>query len=181
MPHIPAQALYEACAAGDAAAVGRLLPGTRLNLSGPRFQAPNGKTTPLILAAGFGHKEIVRMMLVRAPNTAVDYMSSNGYTALLAVAQYHHADIVRLLTDRGSNVNATDLKRRTTPLGVAVTQLNLDASPRDPDPDGARQLATVSALLQLGASTLPPCPSDTAALAQPFLKFPPKNPCATLN
>jgi hypothetical protein len=41
MPNIPAQALIEACFRGDAAAVSTLLPvgGTRLNLSGPRFQA----------------------------------------------------------------------------------------------------------------------------------------------
>ena len=40
--HSRPQALYDACVTGDAAAVSRLLPvgGTRLNLSGPRFQAP---------------------------------------------------------------------------------------------------------------------------------------------
>jgi hypothetical protein len=43
--------LYDACLAGDAAAVSRLLPagGTRVNLSGPTYQSPyTSKTTPLI-------------------------------------------------------------------------------------------------------------------------------------
>ena len=157
MPHIPAEALYSACLAGDAAAVSRLLPagGSRLNLSGPRFQAPNSKGTPLIAAAALGHTEIVRMILERAPNTAVDHADVNGDTALRMAAEYHHADIVRLLADRGANLNVLSGQGRTTPLRAAVLPPP-DEPPRDPDPDGARQLATVKALLRLGAGTLPP-------------------------
>jgi hypothetical protein len=47
---VPADVLLDACRAGDAAAVSRLLPvgGTPLNLSGPRFQFHSLKSTPLL-------------------------------------------------------------------------------------------------------------------------------------
>jgi ankyrin repeat protein len=158
MPSIPAQALYNACLAGDAAAVSRLLPagGTQLNLSGPRFQHPDptSKSTPLIEAAFGGHTAIVRMLLERAPNTTVDYVAVHGATALIAAAQYHRADVVRLLADRG-NVNFTN-QRGCTPLRFVLMGIPSDSLPRDRDPDGARELATVRALLRLGAGTLPP-------------------------
>jgi len=62
MPSISAHALYNACAAGDAAAVSRLLPpgGTPRNLSGQRLQSPRShQGTPLIIAAELGHMHIV--------------------------------------------------------------------------------------------------------------------------
>jgi hypothetical protein len=158
MPTISAEALYNACVHGDAAAVSRLLPagGTRLNLSGPAFQAHSNKTTPLIVAATRGHTEIVRMILERAPNTAVDYADASGATAAIMAAQCHHGHIVRMLADRGANLNVTS-QPGVTPLRLAVGTINPDdAQQRDPDPDGARQLATVRALLRLGAGTFPP-------------------------
>jgi ankyrin repeat protein len=96
---IAAKALLNACPAGDAAAVSSLLPagGARLHLSGTRFQCPNDKSSPLMVTATHGHADIVRMILARAPNTAVDYVGASGGTALVATAQYHHANILRLL------------------------------------------------------------------------------------
>ena len=45
---------------------------------------------------------------------------------------------------------------RATPLRLAVGQIAPSADPqRDHDPDRARQLGTVKALLRLGAGTLP--------------------------
>ena len=108
-----------------------------------------------MVAAFHGHTEIVRMILERAPNTPVDDVDdAHGATALLAAAQYHHADILRLLAARGADVNFTD--GRSTPLRVAVLQVRDPdlQRPRDPDPGGARQVATVRALLLLGAGTL---------------------------
>ena len=168
MPNILAQALFHACAAGDAAAVSRLLPagGTPRNLSGPRFQTPDGpNTTPLMVAALNGRTEIVRMLLALAPNTAVDHADARGFTALLMVTLYHHADILRLLVDHGANLNFAG-PRGDTPLRLSVQQIHPDGRPRDPDPDGARRIATVRALLRLGAGTLPP-----HTPAQPFSYF----------
>jgi len=105
MPSIHFPTLYNACMDGDAAAVSRALPATRLNLSGPRFQAPGGKSTPLMAAAQKGSAETVRIILKRAPNTAVDYVDATGDTALLVAARYHHADILGLLAVRSGNVD----------------------------------------------------------------------------
>jgi ankyrin repeat protein len=160
MPSISVKALHNACIRGDVAAVSRLLParGTPLNLSGLRFQSSPHKTTPLMNASCGGHMDIVRLILDRARNTAVDHANQIGSTALLVAAQYHHADIVRLLADRGASVNHAGPEGRT-PLRVAVGQNHdCDAPPRDPDPDGLRLLNTVMALLQLDAGTLPSPP-----------------------
>jgi len=128
-----------------------------LNLSGPRFQHPGNKCVPLIVATAGGHIEIVQMILELAPKTAVDHMDGDGVTALLVAAQTHRADIPRLLADHGANVNYVDQRR--TPLRLAVGRIPLGDNSRDPDPDGARQVATVLALLRLGAGTSPPPPS----------------------
>jgi ankyrin repeat protein len=173
MPDISGEALYNACSTGDAAAVSRLLPagGTQLNLSGPRFQEPTTKSTPLMMAAWRGHTEIARMLLARAPNTAVDFADARGATALLAAAIFHNADIIRLLADCGANVNFTK-KREDIPLCRAVSPMKClgDGRPRDPDPDGARQIATVKALLRLGAGTPPhaPPPATVFIVYSPF-------------
>jgi len=85
----------------------RLLPagGTRLNLSGQAFQDPDDTSTPLIIAARHGHTGIVSMILERAPKTTVYRVDAMGFTALLAAAEYHHANIIQLLADRGANVS----------------------------------------------------------------------------
>jgi hypothetical protein len=159
MASINAQALYSACFNGDAAAVSRLLPagGTPRNLSGPRFQFNTDRNTPLIVAAARGHTEIVRMILQRARNTIVEHANAIGLTAQFVAAQYNHADILLLLASFGADVNFVDC-RGDTALLLAAAQTPPGASPRDPDPDGVRQLATVKALIQLGAGTLPPRP-----------------------
>jgi hypothetical protein len=177
MPNINAQALYNACYCGDAAAVSRLLPagGTPRNLSGPAFQEPISKSTPLKVAAEGGHIEIVRMILERAPNTPVDHTGAICGTALCMAALFHHADTLRLLADRGANVNVAG-RQRFTPLRLAVGQINPDQPPRDPDPDGVRQLATVKALLQLGAGMLSPSP----ARPNPLARLGPHRPPMTL-
>ena len=107
MSPISAQALYIACRSGDAAAVSSLLPagGTGLNLSGPAFQLPApGHSTPLIVAAAFGHTDIVRMLLELARNTDVNYLATPGFSAMLGAAQGHHAASFRLLAEHGAVV-----------------------------------------------------------------------------
>jgi len=163
MQSIPARALFMACFHGDAAAVSRLLPagGTPLDLSGPRFQHPDHqKSTPLIVAAEGGHTDIVRMILERAPKTAVDYKDVIHASALLMAALYHRADTIRVLVDRGANVNLVG-QQRATPLRCAVGPTNPGETARLPDPDGERQVAVVVALLRLDAGSSPPHPAHT--------------------
>jgi ankyrin repeat protein len=158
---IPVQALYSACMDGDTAAVSRLLPlATPRNLSGPHFQHPVTKNTPLIAAAVRGYTEIVRLILERAPITPVDHARANDTTALCMAADFHHVDTLQLLADRGADVNVKGLCG-LTPLPLAVGQNHPNGRPRDPDPDGARQLATARALLRLGTGTLPPRAAPT--------------------
>jgi ankyrin repeat protein len=85
--------------------------GTSLNLSGPNFQCHVSKNTPLMMAVMEGHTDIVRMILERAPNTAVDDVDGErggGVTPLMAAAGFHHADVLRQLAERGANINSTD-------------------------------------------------------------------------
>ena len=107
------------------------------------------------------------MILQRARNTTVDDVDVRGCTAQLRAAQYQHVNILRVLADHGANVNLAD-RQGNTALGLAVRKLPPNARPRDPDPDGARQLATVRALLRLGAGTFPPGPRATLLLFTPF-------------
>ena len=67
----------------------------------------------------------MRVILERAPNTAVDHETAEGVTALLAVAQYHHADVLRLLADCGGDVNFTwghDVKTSVAALGDSAAR-----------------------------------------------------------
>jgi len=159
--------------AGDAAAVSRLLPagGTQLNLSGPRFRTPDTiKSTPLMAAAIYGHREIVRMILERAPNTSVDYADAHGITALHGAAQWCHFGILRLLADRGADLNLR--VQGCTPRSLVLEVMPFDAlaPPRGP----AQQLITVRALLRLGAGTLP---RFVPRASNPFeITFAPKYP-----
>jgi hypothetical protein len=94
------------------------------------------------------------MLLQRARNTAINHTNADGSTAPLFAAQFHHADSVRVLADCGANVNLATSHGQTA-LHLAVGQPPPGMPPRDPDPDGERQLATVKAPIQLGAGTLP--------------------------
>jgi ankyrin repeat protein len=169
---IPAEALFNACSRGDAAAVSRLLPagGTSLNLSGPRFQSAANKSTPLMVAATLGQTDIVRIILDLAPNTTVDVADERGDTAPIMAARLHHTDIVRLLAGHGANVNCVD-PRGGTALFLAVLPNYADDRPHDPDLNGVRQVSTVRALLRFGAGKLPRTPAPPPATAQHFCIF----------
>jgi hypothetical protein len=175
MPIVSLTDLYNACSDGDAATVRRLLPagGTRLDMSREAFQASNFlKSTPLMVAAQYGRTEIVRIILDLAHNTAVDAADATGGTPLFQAAAHLHVGVIHVLAERGASLNVASLFGQT-PLSVAAGQmLPGSPAPRDPDPDGARQIATVRALLRLGAGTLPsssptPDPPTTPAPRSP--------------
>jgi hypothetical protein len=94
------------------------------------------------------------------PAASIPEEEAGGGAALLVAAQFHHANVVEQLAVCGANVNINggpEHHQRATPLCLAVSPIHPDLPPRDPDPNGARQLNTVCTLLRLGAGTLP-CP-----------------------
>ena len=103
----------------------------------------------------------------RAPKTAVDYAGRNCGPALLFAAGGHHAGVIPLLADRGANMNImtgqTASPVKYTPLRVAVGATAPGGRPRNPDPDGTREVATVRALLRHGAGMPPPAPPRSPA------------------
>jgi ankyrin repeat protein len=128
------------------------------------LQKPGRRSLPPTGNTCLSVKGFLDMILERAPNTTADYADADGDTALISAARYQHADIVRLLADFGADVNWVDKGAGFTPLFNAVLPIHPGLPPRHPDPDGARELAAVRALLRLGACTSPPStPTGQAA------------------
>ncbi len=71
--------------------------------------------TPLFWAAGYGHKEIVELLIDNAAN--VNGMSTIGGVPLHAAAVYGHKEIIELLIANGADVNAKG-DDGTTPLDM---------------------------------------------------------------
>ena len=116
--------------------------------------------SPLILAAGNGHKDVVHLLLDRGadPNLASQNGSNprrNGSTPLHYAAFKGHTDVVQLLLDRGAEPNMANQHGRT-PLHYAawkghkdVAKLLLD---RGAEPNMAAQnwMTPLSYALQMG-------------------------------
>jgi hypothetical protein len=79
----------------------------------------------------------------------LDARGDEGATPLHAAAVSGSADVIRLLLDRGADIEARDTSWDDTPLGWAVVGSGL---PRveNPDPDW---ISTIQALIEAGAST----------------------------
>ena len=78
------------------------------------------KSTPLMLAAGVGHLEVVELLLGHA-DTKVDLQAAYyGRTALIEAALNGHLDVVEKLVAHGADVNATDKTGRNSALIEAV-------------------------------------------------------------
>jgi ankyrin repeat domain-containing protein 50 len=82
----------------------------------------NGET-PLSLAAGAGHADLVKLLL--ASKADVNVKDNNGATPLYAAAGFGHKSTVQLLLANRADVNARD-KYGMTPLFVATFNSHAD-------------------------------------------------------
>jgi hypothetical protein len=161
----PADAFLAACRRGDRAAATAALaatPDLAARLTGADHQV-------LTDAASHGHTEAVRLMLDLGFPPGTRSGQDDGATALHLAAAAGSAGTVRLLLERGADIEATDTTFDGTPLEWAIVGSGLRLG-HDPHPDWPM---TVAALLDAGASTSgivlspddpkPPSP-DVAAL-----------------
>ena len=112
-----------------------------------------GRLTPedhrvLTDAADHGHTEAVRLMLDLGFPPGARSEQDNGATALHLAAAAGSTATVRLLLDRGADIEARDTAWHSTALEWAVVGSGMRLG-HDPDPDWP---ASVSALLEAGAS-----------------------------
>jgi ankyrin repeat protein len=80
------------------------------------------RSTPLTHAAGYGHVDVVRVLLEEGAN--VNRANGTTCTALHQAAWNGHLDVCRLLLDWGAKVDAWD-KLRISPLHVAAERVHL--------------------------------------------------------
>ena len=100
-------------------------------------------------AADHGHTEAVRLMLDLGFPPGTRSEQDNGATALHLAAAAGSTGTVRLLLDRGADIENRDTAWNSTPLEWAIVGSGMRLG-HDPDPDWP---ATISALLDAGAST----------------------------
>jgi ankyrin repeat protein len=100
-------------------------------------------------AADHGATEAVRLMLDLGFPASIRSAQDDGATALHLAAGAGSAATVRLLLERGANIEARDTTYNGTPLEWAIVGSGLRLG-HDPHPDWP---ATVSALLDAGAAT----------------------------
>ena len=133
--------------------------------------------TPLILAACFGHEEVVRLLL--AAGARIDAASQSHSTAILEAAEEGHERIVRMLLDAGAYTEAA-FKHGFTPLivtaragreGCARLLLEAGANREARDRHGKTALDHARAEGQTSLAALLECPAPAPALA-PLLESP---------
>jgi ankyrin repeat protein len=155
-----------ACRRADRTAATAVLaadPGLPARLTAADYQA-------LTDAADHGHTEAVRLMLDLGFPPGTRSETDDGATALHLAAAAGSPGTVRLLLDRGADIEARDTTWDSTPLGWAIVGSGMQLG-HDQHPDWA---ATVTAFLDAGASTdgitlspddpKPPSPEVTALL-----------------
>ena len=133
-----------ACRRADRAAVTAVL-AAKPDLAG-RLTAEDHRV--LTDAAGHGHTEAVRLMLDLGFPPGARSEPDNGATALHLAAAAGSPGTVRLLLDRGADIEARDTAWNSTPLEWAIVGSGMRLG-HDPDPDWP---VTVGTLLEAGAS-----------------------------
>lgn len=107
------QSLFDAAAAGDTAAIARLLDkGEPVDARGP------DKATPLIAAALGGQAEAAKLLISRGADVMA--RNSGGFTALHAAAYSGSLPVATLLLDNKAALEDAANKAGTTPLFVAA-------------------------------------------------------------
>jgi uncharacterized protein len=120
--------IFEACAAGEAERVERLLHESASGTVG----APgiNGYSadgwTPLHLAAFFGHAKIVELLIAHGADVLARSRGANGNTPLHAALAGNHKFVAGILIGHGADVNAPDAQG-WRPLHLASANNNMDA------------------------------------------------------
>jgi ankyrin repeat protein len=141
----PADEFLAACRRADRAAAEGLLaadPGLAGRLTAEDHRVLTG-------AADHGHTEAVRLMLDLGFPPGARSEQDNGATALHLAAAAGSPGTVRLLLERGADIEVRDSAWNSTPLEWAIVGSGMRLG-HDPDPDWT---GTVSTLLDAGAST----------------------------
>jgi ankyrin repeat protein len=142
----PADRFLSACRQGSRAEAEQLLaedPGLPARLTADDQRA-------LIGATDHGHTEAVRLMLdLGFPPDIHAGREGDGATPLHAAAAAGSAATVRLLLERGADIEARDTSWNDTPLGWAIVGSGMRLG-HDPGPDWVE---TVRTLIEAGAST----------------------------
>ena len=125
------EALGIACANGSVSLVSLWLDDGGLQLSDRCFDPPRGDSdpynvgaTPLRIAAGHGHSELVRMLIARGADAGA--AASDGTTPCYAACQHGSVDVLRLLHTCGVDLAQSD-EDGTAPVHIAAARGNLDA------------------------------------------------------
>ncbi|KAF8244869.1 ankyrin [Wilcoxina mikolae CBS 423.85] len=93
--------LYDAAEKGDENTVKRLLKDRTVDVN---IVGGIGGKTPLIIAAEKGHEGVVKMLLSRK-DLDYDKLNERRETALYVAARANHVRVLRMLLEKGSNVN----------------------------------------------------------------------------
>eukprot|EP00903_Cladosiphon_okamuranus_P019965 g18347.t1 len=113
---------------------------------------PKG-TTPLMVAASWGHLSVVRMLLNRRANVSI--ADEGGYTALHFSAHYRHLTVTVDLMKAGADLDAGAWEGNT-PLFLAAYAGHSQYSWSSIDKEGIRELISprvVRLLAEAGADT----------------------------
>ena len=79
---------------------------------------PSGRT-PLIKAARDGHANIARMLPKSIPPEHVKLVDGDENTAIISVARFGHHEIVHILNQAGSPIDAMNLSGNTASMQAA--------------------------------------------------------------